>query len=367
MLEKLRGGKTNAAQKVKFNLKKAIPFFIVTVSIAIAAFVALGGSDKFNAAAVPDCLQSQNSDFGCWSQRYKTLVDNSSTAEAFKDLKVMYPQSDFVRAQCHQITHVIGRAVADKSDDVGQAYKQGDSFCWSGYYHGVVEQIAKKLGSQNFIPQLNTICASVQAEQQYSFYHYNCVHGLGHGVMTITENELFESLKACDTVTDSWNRTSCYGGVFMENIMSDPATNPQHTTAYLRPAEPMYPCTAVEYQHKEQCYMMQSSYALRQVGQDFTKIFELCAAIEPEFQNNCYQSTGRDASGTSISDVAQTNTSCSLGTTEQQRVNCVIGAVKDFISYHHDDSKAKQLCDSFSEEAVKQACHTNAADYYKTF
>ncbi len=205
---------------------------------------------------IVECDGVKADDFNCWSERYKALVQQKSVKEAFTDLREHYATSIYLQSQCHQITHIIGRTSAESTEGVGDIYSKGDSFCWSGYYHGVIEQVAKKMGKDEFVAQLNTICADVEAKSRYSFYHYNCVHGLGHGVMSISDNELFDSLEECDTVIDAWNRSSCVGGVFMENVMSDPTTNPTHTTKYLRPEEPMYPCTAVDEKYKEQCYLM---------------------------------------------------------------------------------------------------------------
>src|SRR5206468_2613061 len=128
----------------------------------------------------------------------------------------------------------------------------------------------------------------VSENQKYSFYHYNCVHGLGHGFMGVLDNEVFKSLETCDTLTDDWERESCYGGVFMENTMSE--ENPGNLSKYLKPDQPLYPCTDVETKYKNECYKMQTSHALRTQGNDFGKVFGLCSKVEDEFRPTCYQS-----------------------------------------------------------------------------
>lgn len=344
-----------------------VVIILIGLSSAFVIMILPKQADEDALQSTAMCEGTDADDFGCWSRRYSTLTKQEDIKTVFADLRGVYADNTYVQSQCHQITHVIGRVVAETAESVGKAYQQGDSFCWSGFYHGVIEQVAKNMGKDEFIAQLNTLCADVEAESRYSFYHYNCVHGLGHGVMSISDNELFESLQSCKSIIDNWNMLSCVGGVFMENVMSDPATNPTHTTNYLRPSEPMYPCTAVASEFKEQCYLMQTSYALRQVGQDFARGFELCAAVDSGFSPTCYQSLGRDASGNSVSNVASTIRNCELGTSYEQQANCAIGAVKDFISYHSDDVQAKVLCDSFSDGAVKSICHQTATEYYRSF
>ncbi len=310
-----------------------------------------------------NCIGADSASFNCWEARYGQMVADDSPKVAFADMKSKYETDDFMRTNCHQLSHVIGRAAGAKYQDVGEAYTQGDNFCWSGYYHGVIEEISEKLGD-GLIPQLNSICDGPKKENQYSFFHYNCVHGLGHGLMVIEGAELFVALKGCDHLVDQWERTSCHGGVFMENIMN--SQNPDHHTEYIKQDDPMYPCTAVDEVYKEQCYLMQTSHALTVVGRDFSKVFQLCATSAGGHEATCYQSVGRDASGSTASDQVKTRELCMLGHSVDARRNCVIGAVKDFISYHHSDIQAQKFCESL-DIAYKQTCSQTAHEYYQTF
>jgi hypothetical protein len=359
-----------------FNKWWLLPFGILATSAVFAlsiivfkpAFVYLSYVQVAQRTAnepVVDCSCASANDYSCYQERYKGLVRGSGVEAAFTELKDEYDKSKFVQANCHQLTHVIGRAAANLYGDIPTTYSKGDNFCWSGYYHGAMEAVVAKIGADKILDQANTICADLgKGEQKYSFYHYNCVHGLGHGFMGILENKLFDSLKTCDKLTDDWERESCYGGVFMENVMSK--NNPSHPSKELRPDEPLYPCTAVEDKYKSQCYLMQTSYVLETQNYDFAKVFDLCGTVESEFRPTCYQSLGRDASGNSVSDVQKTNSTCMLGEDYEARSNCVVGAVKDFIAYYHDDTKAKELCESFDAD-LRDVCLKTAEEYYKNF
>jgi hypothetical protein len=67
--------------------------------------------------------------------------------------------------------------------------------------------------------------------------------------------------------------------------------------------------------------------------------------------------------------VARTKAYCLLGTDERQQTGCVVGAVKDFISYFHSDTQAKQLCNSFlaEDKNLTDICIFIADSYYKSF
>jgi len=226
-----------------------------------------------------------------------------------------------------------------------------------------MEGILEKTSSQDLPRVINNICESIPGKDVYSFDYYNCVHGLGHGVMYITQNELFDGLLLCDSLEGEWERESCYGGVFMENVITD---FENHFTSYLKPEEPLYPCTVVAEKNKHACYLMQTSYVLKTNGYNFRDAFVQCSKVEEEHKNTCYQSIGRDASGSTVSDIGRTSAYCMLGEYPRQQNNCVIGAVKDFISYFHSNVQAKQLCKVFSTD-TEEICLSTANFYYQSF
>jgi hypothetical protein len=43
--------------------------------------------------------------------------------------------------------HVIGRTALDKYKTIADTYAHGDQFCWSGYYHGVMEEVRLKMAT----------------------------------------------------------------------------------------------------------------------------------------------------------------------------------------------------------------------------
>jgi hypothetical protein len=181
--------------------------------------------------------------------------------------------------------------------------------------------------------------------------------------MVVSNNHLFDSLKLCDNLSGTWEQNSCYGGVYMENVILD---NLGEHTDYLKPNDPIYPCNAVEQKYKTSCYLMQTSYALKVSNQDFSKVFALCRQADSGFEDTCWQSLGRDASGSTSSNAERTREKCYLGENYREKSNCIVGAVKDFISYFHSDVEAKNFCNSLSQD-LTQICLDTATSYYKSF
>ena len=350
---------------MKSFLKKTSAYAVLA---AMALFIVLMSMIRMYAPAQPTIFPSihctgVNASFKCSKQHFAVLTKEVGIKAAIADLKAEYAHSPEIVSDCHQLSHTIGNNAVDHYDgNIAKAFLDGDSFCWSGYYHGVVERAVSRIGEAQFIAHANDLCAAIPGKERYSFDYYNCVHGLGHGLMSVTENELFRSLSICDNLSGDWERKSCYGGVFMENIMVD--NRNQHTN-FLKKDDLMYPCDAVESAYKEQCYLMQTSYALSKNGYNFRNAFELCSKVDAEFRDTCAQSVGRDASGNSVSNVAATVAHCSLALDDNQETNCIVGAVKDFISYFHGGDQAQILCTAFPQR-FQANCLATRTSYLRT-
>ena len=324
-----------------------------------------GEQARASETATSSCSGDPSTDFACLQKRYQDLVRGPGVGAAFVELKDELTRNEFARSNCHELTHIIGHAAAELYGDVPTTYSRGDSFCGSGYFHGAMEAIVAKIGADKVLEEADTLCAGL-----YSFDHYNCAHGLGHGFMRVQENELFGSLEMCDLLTDGWEEKRCYGGVFMENVVDK--DNPVHPSKYLKADRPLYPCDVVGDRYKDECYQRQSSYALETRGNDFAKVFSLCAKVEDEFRPACYQGLGWDASvqslkqGTSDMDINEaTRTLCALGEDQEAQFNCVVGAVDYFIRDSYNDTRAKAFCEHLGPN-LRTVCLREAEEYYRS-
>jgi len=333
----------------------------IVLFVAVAAAVILG-SHAFTASRAPAgirCPTDPRVALGCYEQRYRSIVAGQGVAEAFADLKAGYGADPEMQRLCHAITHAIGQAAAAKYGAVAEAFRYGDNTCGSGYYHGVMQGFALTLGREKLLSDLDAVCTGVPGKDRKSLDYFNCVHGLGHAIMAVRADELFDALHDCDGLTGSMEQNACVNGVFMENLIVDGAHG-GHYSKYLRPSEPLYPCTAVREKYKAECFDMQTSYALAVVQGDFAKVFALCASVGTPFRKNCYQSLGRDAATVSRDQVPATVATCNRGADHEQRSYCVLGAVLDFVYYYHSDVQAKALC-SGVERDLQQGCRSAIA------
>ena len=127
-------------------------------------------------------------------------------------------------------------ALAHYHGEVGSAFADGSAVCWSGYYHGILERAFAGVSEEDLPAVSRRLCASAPVRRS-DFIAYQCVHGLGHGLMIYTGYDMPLSLATCDELVTSWDQTSCTGGVFMENLQTSYGTLSQ----WLRDGRPALP------------------------------------------------------------------------------------------------------------------------------
>ncbi len=305
--------------------------------------------------------------FSCWDSYYEKITALYGPRVALFDLKGRYeavdaggedaPQVNYPRLYCHTLLHPIGEAAGAHYGSVAEAYKHGDPFCRSGYYHGVLEGIFGEEGDDALLSNLDTICEGVPGRERYSYDYFACVHGVGHGLMSYFDHDLFESLKGCERLVGEWEQESCFGGVFMENIIAD---TPEERSRFLKHDDLLYPCTVVAPHQQEQCYQMQTSHAIAELEGDFARVFQLCASVEERNRIFCYQSIGRDASGWAYGSVEEVLSFCSQGSSIAARTECLVGAAADFIQSNGLE-EARMLCRAAPRESVGRCLENTEA------
>jgi hypothetical protein len=219
----------------------------------------------------PECTGARALDFGCFADRYEVLTRTAGPDAALNELDDQHTTNTYLLGACHQLTHVVGRTAGQLRR--AAAFVDSSDVCASGYYHGLAEAIMMAIGPAQIVDQAQSVCAEQRQRDPYSFPHYNCVHGMGHGFMAVFKTDVFRSLAGCDALADPWEAHHCYGGVFMENLTA--IDNPDRPSKDLRRDQPLYTCTEVNTRYKADCSMKQTAYALYVRNDDFGAVFAL--------------------------------------------------------------------------------------------
>jgi mono/diheme cytochrome c family protein len=242
-----------------------------------------------------------------------------------------------IHADCHQISHAVGHGgLAHFKGNPAQALAHGAMTCNSGYYHGVIERAFAGVPRERVIRIARGLCTGPSVTKE-EFLLYQCVHGLGHGLMIYSGLDLPWSLKTCDRLQTGFDRVSCTGGVFMQNLMPG-----MGTSRYLRKKDPIYPCNAVAQRHKVYCYLMVTSRILSLDGYNWRKTAAWCRRSEKGWVATCFQSYGRDASGSSEYHPRRTIGLCLEA--GKDAGECIYGAARDYGNNYAGGPQAARLC-----------------------
>ena len=309
----------------------------------VAAFVA--DSSRSTGKVAPfkpddktvDGCESRGGGPACFRQAFANIAFRDGPTKALRVLGRDDVSVPAIHADCHQISHAVGHGgLAHFKGNPAQALAHGAMTCNSGYYHGVIERAFAGVPRQEVTRIARRLCTG-HAVTKEEFLLYQCVHGLGHGLMIYSHLDLPWSLKTCDRLQTDFDRVSCTGGVFMQNLMPG-----MGTSRYLRKSDPIYPCNAVAEKHKVYCYLMVTSRILSLNGYDWRKTAAGCRRSEPGWVATCFQSYGRDASGVTKYRPQSTIRICLEA--GKDAGECLYGAARDYGNNYAGGPEAARLC-----------------------
>jgi hypothetical protein len=323
------------------------------IALVLAA-VALTSGDPAPAQALPrhpvagtfapdEQVLEDCSDQGCVEQAYGNIAYREGPKEALRRFDEQY--GDGSDPACHRVVHTIGSAaLARNRGDVGRTFAQGSASCWSGYYHGVLERAL--VGVRGYQPEKlaevsRGLCddAGVRA---VVWVAYQCLHGLGHGLMITTGYDLPLALAVCNRLAADWDQESCKGGVFMENM----STSYGVRSRWVRDEDPVYPCNTVAPDDKSTCYQLVTSRVLQVVGVEWERVAEICAGVERGFRARCFESMGRDVSTQSHREAEGIAEGCAAARPHGGERECVQFAAMDMTANFTGGAEAAELCTS---------------------
>jgi hypothetical protein len=291
----------------------------------------------------------------CLDRLYREAFNRHSTREALRDIQQFEVHDEELRRDCHPVVHAIGRETFRLTGNIHDAFSACDETCHSGCYHGSVERFLRgddlysqtdKHPSQTELKQKAATACSPDAPNRLRF---QCLHGLGHALMFFSRYQLKASLEACDGLPDAWSQSSCYGGVFMENVFNaTPEKRDVSATDY------HYPCNAVAAKYRRECYLMQTSRMV-EMGLSVKRLFEECEKAG-DYGSSCALSIGRDLSNDArVGKTGSVAQRCELvaGT---HRLACMRGVIYALIDNTWDGRYALPFCGAFSQEDDHRIC-----------
>ena len=142
-------------------------------------------------------------------------------------------------------------------------------------------------------------------------------------------------------ITHSWERQSCYSGVFMQNIVANGSG--MHRAIDLKPSDPIYPCDAVTEQEKPSCYLMQTSYVLQVKKWNLPVAFGICNHVETRVRGHLLPQHGPRHLGRGAARSGKIVSQCGMGAAAH-RAECIAGAAANAVYDRHGRGEADALC-----------------------
>ncbi|HTF92292.1 MAG TPA: hypothetical protein VK632_04560 [Verrucomicrobiae bacterium] len=314
--------------------------------------------------AIKTCMDSRQS-AECLDKLFRDALKNHSTLDILQMVQRFEAEDSEFRRDCHPVVHAIGRETYRLKGNIHDSFSACDQTCHSGCYHGSVERF---LRGDNIYAEVDKHPSTAELKQKavdacdpkIPFrLRFQCLHGLGHALLFFSRYQLVQSLAVCDVLPDSWSQSSCYGGVFMENVFN---TTPE--TRDLSPSDYHYPCSKLAAKYRSECYVMQTS-RMTEMGLSTDEVFQECGKAGA-FRDFCATSIGRDLSNEArLGNTRATAEKCELAL-GSDRLACTRGVVYALIDNTWDGRYALPFCATFRQDTDQDACFRLSAQYLQS-
>jgi hypothetical protein len=357
--------------------------------------------------ALQRCREVLRTSAGCVERALGSVLETAGVAKAMEALDRAVERDGVVRREAHGTAHALGIAAYRSPETVGATFAACPPTQMSGCYHGVIQGFFLDLQRRHggvTAPVLDALCEEQRGRGWFLFFQ--CAHGMGHGLMALHGHLLPDALRSCDLAGDPFVRESCYGGVFMENIVF--FTHPHHTAEAhaeagghgghaaggatsadhahaggsgegheghaghgsgpaaptskpedwrpVRRGDPLYPCTALEARYHAACYSNHTSALLYVNGGSFRGAARACGRAPGEMARVCWMSLGRDATAYARRQHGRALRLC-RGAGNEGEPWCLAGVAENLVNLAADPAEGLRFCRAVEGEANKVPCY----------
>jgi hypothetical protein len=360
----------------------------------------------------------------CVERTLVALIDQTGIGRTMEVLDTLVNVDGDVRFNAHALAHGLGIAAYRTPETLAATFSACPPSQMSGCYHGVVQGYFLSLARQGRLPGTPELDSMCEPHRGTTFLFFQCAHGMGHGLMAVHDNHLPMSLDGCDLATDRFIRESCYGGVFMENIVR--ISHPHHTAEGhagtqgghgghdAQPAagdghaahggqaaaghdehaghgaaqqagahggmqhtewkaldrdDPLYPCNAVAAKYQEACYMMQTSAILYFNGGDVAATARACEQAPESMVALCFGSLGRDITALASQNHARSLELCGRAAglaAGRGQMWCTLGVVQNLVNLAADPDEGLRFCRAVAGADAKRQCYRTVGEMIST-
>ncbi|MBI3335370.1 MAG: hypothetical protein HY001_02635 [Candidatus Portnoybacteria bacterium] len=342
-----------------------LPFFFSLLPLSKTDEAYQKGLSQVISAGLRACKkQAQGLDNACYKKLALHLLGAASLKNilgAIQDVESADPSNQEDYFVCHKMTHYLGQEAYARLQSIPAVYASCAMTCGGGCYHGAVESyLGSRFGKQynttdeSLALATVTICGKKENYEQKGVYH-QCIHGLGHAFMFITDGDLPRSLSFCDALSID-DRRLCYAGAFMENVNST-TDSIAHPALFLRADDPFYPCNALDAKYLPTCYTLQSIHFVIISEYDWAKAADLCNRVPNPYRVDCFLALG-GIQVYNIQEPERIKAGCAIIADAGYRNECIKGVILYLSSRYGDGTRRymDNFC-SIVDEENKEGCY----------
>jgi len=302
----------------------------------------------------PQILENCKDDVHCAVMSLQAISQDSEKNEViqtFDEILQLYRKNN----PCHKLSHHMGMWFYAYLGNVTEALSYSDQVCGGGIFHGVVESYLLTEQFQGKGPEaldLKAICPRSGENPNY-IEHWQCLHGLGHGLTKLYPTDVLASVKRCDEFDGEIEQLSCSKGVFMQNVADHFETG----KGDFDEDDIFYPCNAVDPKRAPACYHYHVSY-LNLLNDGYIKnTFDDCDKIVPqEMIKYCYYGYGREMESDIKNRVSEAVRLCTLGQKSEYHSYCLKGMLLTIVNAGTKTDRGFSFCKTLPTE-FKNDCY----------
>jgi len=296
-------------------------------------------------------IENCNDKMRCPVNAMQSIADNENrekVIETFEELIYLYDKT----ASCHETAHHLGMWIYAYLDDYDESLKIAKQQCGGAVYHGVIQNfimIQKFNGAQVEDIDIQSLCP--ENSNPYSIERWQCLHGLGHGLIQLYEYDVLQAVSRCEEFKPGIEQISCSKGIFMQNLSHyfETETGDFDEDRY-------YPCNSVPEKYSAPCYHYHVTYLESLNDGELKETFSDCDDIVPEeMVKYCYYGFGRQLSAQSI-DIGELQLVCTIGERSEYHKYCLTGMMMTIINVNKNPDLGFFFCSNISEQ-YKEFCY----------
>jgi hypothetical protein len=293
----------------------------------------------------------------CYERALLAVLRQDGLTAVIAQFKKLIEDDPAAQVDCHLTAHELGRVSIELAGGIlSKVAPKLDLMCSMGFVHGALigrMQLFTPAELQTEVPKL---CVARTQEEANGIEFYNCIHGVGHALLLVTEN-LNKALKLCDTleplnaVAGMDVRDRCGQGVFMQNTQNYREGAPMVT----KTSDPLFPCNVAPKHQLQGCWGEQVFHYMvtRSVHDYKVAAIEVCDKAPKDYVYYCYQNLATLATTEARDEPAKMVELCTSFTSEVGKLACAEATPSTYVMNRDSPKWADEFCKGLPDEYQK--------------